>query len=240
MKKFNVIPERGFTLAEVLITLVIVGIIASITIPSIVAQHQKRELETRFTKTYRTIMQAVNLAIAEHGEMSKWDWKEKETYSLEEKDAFVKKYFVPYLNVVKFCPSDNSQGGCFPNEAHMYLNKSGSEFQYTSKQPKVLLADGSSLLFSFDGKGSSRTFGINFDVNGVKKPNVIGRDLFSVGYFMETEEILPTGVYKINVAFDDETKAFTRFTDEEVENTCTSNGWNCTAKIIKDGFKMNY
>ena len=54
-EKFVLTPPRkvevkGFTLAEVLITLAIIGIIAAITIPSIVANHQKKALETQFTK----------------------------------------------------------------------------------------------------------------------------------------------------------------------------------------------
>jgi len=220
----------------VLITLAIIGVIAAITIPSIVANHQKRALETQFAKTYRTINQAINLAIAEHGNISNWDWKEKGTFTDEEKDAFVKQYFVPYLNVLKFCPSDNSTDGCFPNVAHFLNDGSSTATQYTQKMPKVLLADGASLLFVFDTK-SVRTFGINFDINGHKKPNIVGRDLFSAGYFMETGEFLPTGVYNLNIQYDSETNSFTKLTDEEVESTCATTGWNCTVKIIKDGFK---
>jgi len=83
----------------VLITLAIIGIIAAITIPSIVANHQKRTLETQFAKSYRTLSQAVNLAVAEHGGIETWDWKE--TWTAEERDAFVKKYLLPYLNQEK-------------------------------------------------------------------------------------------------------------------------------------------
>ena len=100
---------KGFTLAEVLITLAVIGIIAAITIPSLLANHQKRTLETQFAKAYRTLSTAVQLAVAEHGEISTWDWKNAEgAMSLEEQDAFVKKYFLPHLNVMKFCPADKS------------------------------------------------------------------------------------------------------------------------------------
>ncbi len=44
--------KKAFTLSEVLITLVIIGVIAAITVPTIVAAHQKEELRTAFMKTY--------------------------------------------------------------------------------------------------------------------------------------------------------------------------------------------
>jgi len=57
-------------LAEVLITLAIIGVIAAITIPSIVANHQKKTLETQFAKAYRTLTNAVNLAVVDHGDFN--------------------------------------------------------------------------------------------------------------------------------------------------------------------------
>lgn len=47
--------KKGFTLAEVLITLVVIGVIAAITIPVIIADTQKQELETARLKAMSTI-----------------------------------------------------------------------------------------------------------------------------------------------------------------------------------------
>jgi len=55
-----------------------------------VANHQKKQLETSFAKAYRTLSQAVNLAVAEHGGIETWPWKEEYTY--EGKNEFVKTY----------------------------------------------------------------------------------------------------------------------------------------------------
>ena len=43
---------KAFTLSEVLITLVIIGIIAAITVPVLYADFKKEELRVGFTKAY--------------------------------------------------------------------------------------------------------------------------------------------------------------------------------------------
>lgn len=56
--------RKGFTLAEVLITLSILGVVAAITIPNIIQQYQKRLTITKLQKAYATLEQAAgNIAI---------------------------------------------------------------------------------------------------------------------------------------------------------------------------------
>ena len=47
--------KAAFTLAEVLITLGIIGIVAAMTIPTLVSNYQKKVLKTQFTKKYAEI-----------------------------------------------------------------------------------------------------------------------------------------------------------------------------------------
>lgn len=56
----NVTKKRklAFTLAEVLITLGIIGIVAAITIPQLVNNYKAKRLRTQFLKSYSTIQQA--------------------------------------------------------------------------------------------------------------------------------------------------------------------------------------
>ena len=44
--------KKGFTLAEVLITLAIIGVVAALTIPAVIHKYQQQELYTRFIETY--------------------------------------------------------------------------------------------------------------------------------------------------------------------------------------------
>ena len=55
LKKYNLNGFRGFTLAEVLITLVIIGVIASMTIPTLMNKTNKQEYVSRLKKAYSTL-----------------------------------------------------------------------------------------------------------------------------------------------------------------------------------------
>jgi len=80
---------------------------------------------------------------------------------------------------------------------------------------------------------------LHFDVNGHKKPNVIGYDLFSLDFYPYTGEILPCGINEDT--FNEETGEYVKPTPEEITNKCTGGSpWACTAKVVQDGFKMNY
>jgi len=227
-------------LAEVLITLAIIGVIAAITIPSIVANHQKKALETQFAKVYRTLSQAINMAVAEHGDMMSWDWKA--SYSTEEGNEFVKKYFVPYLNVGKFCPKGSADDLCYDPKAKYKELDGGSGFQlFHSYYPTLLLQDGAVIKVMFHDCINTNGQCIQFqvDTNGTyKKPNTIGRDVFALYVYQRTGEFLP---YYINDRYNEETNSYAKLDYETISKGCTGgSGWSCGAKILLDGFKMNY
>jgi len=57
--------NKGFTLAEVLITLLIIGVIASLVIPGLIADTQQAELEVAWKKAYGSLYQTYKLALQE-------------------------------------------------------------------------------------------------------------------------------------------------------------------------------
>ena len=61
------IYKNGFTLAEVLITLVIVGVVAALTIPTLVNKTQNNQLAAAYKKTYGTLASATRMIISEEG-----------------------------------------------------------------------------------------------------------------------------------------------------------------------------
>jgi len=210
-----------------------------------VANHQKRALETQFAKAYRTLSQAVNLAIAEHGEIGSWDWKEN--MSAEEKDAFAKKYFLPFLNTVKFCSASSEKKTCFPDTMYKYLH-GGDYYNYSTdklQQPQAILADGTSLRFGFlqakciEQKSPCLT--LDIDINGHKKPNVIGRDFFAFFILQAKNEFIPSGAK--NTKYNEEINGYANITNSELYEECNPSGgkgFYCAARIIHEGFKINY
>jgi len=241
------IDLKGFTLAEVLITLAIIGIIAAITIPGVVAEHKKRTLETQFAKSYRTLSQAVNMAIAEHGDISTWGWKNGMTN--EEKDAFVKKYILSYLNVIKFCPKEGDDRNCFPDTVYKYLNGTNYLNYRKDSAPQAILGDGSIIAMSFNDRCYSiakteRCMTIIVDINGGKKPNTLGRDVQRFAFFPKTGEFLPDGI-NVQNEFNEETGSYRKRPLEELvtyfcNTSQADNSAQCAARVVMEGFKMNY
>ena len=176
--------NNGFTLAEVLITLGIIGVVAAMTLPTLIQNQQKRSLEVATQKFYSTMSQAVKKYMADEGvddlrntpltDMSSGNsgW--------EDADKACEDFVQKYLKVAKVC-----EDGCFADNYKMlngeisaYIGlKSGS---YTGT---FMLADGA----VFDINAGSSWFPIDLyvDVNGRKGPNKIGYDLWSMDIFYD-------------------------------------------------------
>ena len=66
--------KKGFTLAEVLITLAILGVVAALTIPGLLANTQGRQYSVGYKKAVSTFGQAINKMVAMEGvDMSNWN-----------------------------------------------------------------------------------------------------------------------------------------------------------------------
>jgi prepilin-type N-terminal cleavage/methylation domain-containing protein len=59
------IKTKAFTLAEVLITLGIIGVVAAMTLPTLIQNHKNRELQTQFKKSYSTLSQILQKVVTE-------------------------------------------------------------------------------------------------------------------------------------------------------------------------------
>lgn len=59
--------KRGFTLAEVLITLGIIGVVAAMTIPNLIANTKSQQYRSKLKKTISTLSQAARMSQAQYG-----------------------------------------------------------------------------------------------------------------------------------------------------------------------------
>lgn len=95
--------KKAFTLAEVLITLGIIGVVAALTMPMLIGHFEKTTTTTKLKKFYSVMAQATDKAMSENGDWSTWD------YSLSAKDFF-NKYYASNLKVVKtMCKFSNNR-----------------------------------------------------------------------------------------------------------------------------------
>lgn len=86
----------GFTLAEVLITLGVIGVVAGLTLPAVVTNYQKQKTVSFVKKFYNEINNAIKLSVAENGDVDLW-MQSAHDNSYQENLKFVKNYILPYI-----------------------------------------------------------------------------------------------------------------------------------------------
>ena len=104
------LKKTAFTLAEVLITLGIIGIVAAMTLPTMIMNHRKQVTVNKVKKFYTVMSQATNSAIAEYGSMEDWQGFTT-TRNGEEMQNWFDTYLKPYLKVIdEFVKTDEETG----------------------------------------------------------------------------------------------------------------------------------
>lgn len=216
--------KKGFTLAEILLTLAIVGVVASLTIPAIVNHSSNKKFVTGLEKANFTMNAALKRAIVTNGPVREWT----ETSVT----ADFEKYFLPYLDLNRNCGTGT---GCFSDD-YKILRSTGSDcvpgLNADTKYYKVIMADGISLAFSppvsyNNATGDSGT--IYVDVNGLEGPNLCGRDLFRFALYSYTNNIKAYGIYG---AYDTVKKNRTLNSSFDCS---ASSADGCAARIFTEG-----
>lgn len=87
----------GFTLAEVLITLGVIGVVAAMTMPVLLQNYRNHVVETRLKKFYSVFNQAIQSSIADNGDFTEWDYFDKRDE--EAIELAFDKYLRPYLKI---------------------------------------------------------------------------------------------------------------------------------------------
>lgn len=212
--------KYAFTLAEVLITLGIIGVVAAMTIPTLMQKYQIKRNIAILKEDQAIIAQMLKFSIEENGEPEGWGLEshgEKSAKILAEK-------FNPYWKLSLDCGVYDEKGDCFYNGITKYLDGSPSaNFAKDNSCYKIKLNNGTGIVYYFYPNPDRLYFVV--DVNGDKKPNVIGRDIFWFGYNSE-KGLKPFG------APNDEY-------DYRTNCSLTTNGHGCAYYVLMFG-NQNY
>lgn len=209
--------KKAFTLAEVLVTLMIIGVIAAMTIPALRKNTEQRELATGCLKAYTTLSQVVDLTQQEIGPLSRWPWSDPDEILSELK---------PHLNINQDC---GKSVACLNNPNYTEMN--GAAGAWGAANTYVLkMADGSHMIFYTCTGDKAGPCGVDsyfqdpsdtvyasffYDVNGDKKPNQFGYDIFLFN-IIKNKGVLPAGT-------------------ADSSGCTTGRGLSCTAKVIREG-----
>ena len=213
---YSLHKKVAFTLAEVLITLGIIGVVAAMTMPALIANHKQKELETGLKKAYSVAQQALLLMSADRGDVVP-------SFGLRE---FYSEY-IKYFNNAIDCGIDTSKNfAC--GLAQDYKDYSGVvkiTSAYTD-DGQFVLPDGMNIYIQNENGNEDRNANIyiSVDVNGAKKrPNKWGHDLFTF-QLMSDGKLMPMGIEG------------TDFYEKECSRTTASNknGIGCTYEAINN------
>jgi len=222
----NSTGANAFTLAEVLLTLAIIGVVAALTIPAVVTKVTKDQYVTGLKKAYNTLRAVEREAIQKYGPMENWTWS-----TGEDPTADFEKYFLPHFDVLKNCGATTEEG-CFAEELTV-LSGSSMSHRNTAEYYKIVTSDGISWAYYKVGFTNPLQVRGHFivDVNGLKGPNRLGRDIFEFQVYPSSLGIKPHGSYYA----DSTTPIPTSVVDAE----CNTSGNYCAAKVLSEG-AMNY
>jgi len=233
---------KAFTLAEILITLLVVSIVASLVIPALINDTQKAEYVTKLKKESAVLQQTFKLIALDSGGsiLNNPNFNCSGSFCDNTASANAMNEFAAKLNVIKNCGIST---GCLHNYPVKFLG-SGNDIDdfdtyYVNRNGKAILADGTMMKIriyntSCNTNKSSTPVGsplyyaicgsLWIDINGTSQPNKLGRDIFI--FWITKTGIYPLGTYK---------DGYQCVIDSHTE----SSSYGCTEKVLSEG-AMNY
>lgn len=216
---------KGFTLAEVLITLGIIGVVAAMTIPILMQNIQDETFKQAWKREYSIFSQAYAQILSDNGGSIKNAYTAA-GYATDTINMIT--LFKNNLSTINYCQSTSAT---IPKCWHAYPSYGVDSLAVHDKQgnlvtfwgagyPAMILNDGTLAMFyagdfncatSFWGQ-SNTCVEIAIDVNGQKSPNVIGRDIYIIKTF--ENKLLPVGA------------------NDTIKNTCDTSGYSCAAEYL--------
>ncbi len=204
----------AFTLAEVLITLGIIGIVAAMTLPTLINKSQQMILKNQFKKTYSTFTQALLKAQADYGSVPACHYGLNRSvsppsissinkYTSSSECSAFSTILLKNLNISQFCENKAYPKGCIPKYKG-FDTMSVEQNPDMSEEEAINLVNGQLLfheqhilntipvyvladgviILVYNIKSFPMLFAV--DVNGNKGPNKWGYDLFA--FFTAADE----------------------------------------------------
>ncbi len=230
MGKFLQGYNKGNTLSETLIALVIVGVVFTISMGTIVADHNKNQTVIRLKRIYSIVSQSFERSSAENGLVANWELYDGLTE--HGSYAFFEQYLKPFFTLSRDC-KNSTEGSC----AYTFKELDATEKALNSTWARFFLNDGTFVALQSYADENYKVIYFYIDTNGKKRLNVVARDIFLFEYWIENAEH-PEYVGKL-LPFGHEYSR-SELISASNPNNCnnTKNGNYCAALIIKDNWQI--
>ena len=151
---------HGFTLAEILITLTIIGVVAALTVPIIINNYKKLVTVNRLKSSYTIFAQAIQQSENDNGSYKTWD--------ISRPSIIAEKYINPYLKGISKASAYNVKALHF-DTSHLY---------WSTQVPIYNMSNGITYQIN-KGIGTTANYiSVLIDINGKRRPNRMGKDVF--------------------------------------------------------------
>ena len=224
----------AFTLAEVLVTLGIIGVVSAMTVPTLMQNYQRQSYVTQLHKVYNEMSQVFQQMMTDRNALNL-----KETGLLNTTEQATET-FKNYFKVVQDC--GNNFSPCFASEYRSTTGSSIKPVEANWWSSSFVLADGAAIglhgLIDYSAGNVSYPYGYMYvDINGAKGPNITGRDFFLFYYFNDgtlddvvTPECKTAGICSSTLEV------------QRVNSPCVGGTWpaGCLGRILNDNWQMTY
>lgn len=215
------ILKKAFTLAEVLVTIGVLGVVAAITMPTLVGGTKPKELEAQFKQAHSMLSQAVISVVNEKGigirKMYTIRTGNSYTRSTEIANAIYDK-----LKVVGECEYSTPVRNYSKTTSDVFIDR-GTAY------PNRLLANG----MCFNVQVNAGMINLSIDLNGAKKlPNVLGHDIFFF-YIDDNDTLQPKKMSEL--LSEDEVKDSEKYDSPGLGNVSSQSGDPCSKQSSQRG-----
>lgn len=237
--------QKAFTLVEVLITIALLGVIATLAIPALKLSADKVSWAKALAADTNIIKSGFERMLAEN-EADTLDLTPLWTRVYEEDALFdvMKKELGRYFVLENFDTVEN--------DAYSVYEMGGTEYNGITGN-RLKLGNGAIINFSHmpiveneqcdtikenGGHLCQAAAYITIDVNGKNMPNTLGKDIY--GFFLGNDGLLyPNGGKDANL-YKEDSNAPLWDTEEGCQGKTPKHGLSCTARVIEQGYKINY
>ncbi len=236
--------KTGFTLAEVLITIALLGVIAALTLPSLANNVSAIQLSSALKTSQATISDKIDAGMALEDVQSVRDLK---AFEHPENLNLIYEGLGKYLRLdtveeshTVFSMKDGTQVAVWPKENIRQINTKA--FIYLQDYENEEISPGAFIVKQNGGKVLRKSAKVFIDVNGYTKPNRFGYDVYEY-YLAQDGRLYPVGGSDVSLfatAGASEETANWSSGQEEYRCDWDSIGYGCAGRIEDEGWKITY